>query len=85
MPEKGGNRLIPAPDYMVDALKLRNQDTRVSGDSLQTCGDRCWPDGMQLLFCWPILAVSSQSLVSNDPVVDNWRSKFSVWPYEISS
>ncbi|GFY36635.1 hypothetical protein TNCV_28391 [Trichonephila clavipes] len=25
MREKGGNRLVPGPDYMVDALKLPNQ------------------------------------------------------------
>ncbi|GFS85786.1 hypothetical protein TNCV_2973291 [Trichonephila clavipes] len=28
--EKGGNRLVPGPDYMVDALKLPNQASRVS-------------------------------------------------------
>ncbi|GFW36357.1 uncharacterized protein TNCV_3712771 [Trichonephila clavipes] len=29
MREKGGNRLVPDPDYMVDALKLPNQAPRV--------------------------------------------------------
>ncbi|GFX08779.1 hypothetical protein TNCV_4227991 [Trichonephila clavipes] len=37
MPEKGGNHLVPGPDYMADALKLLNQAPRVSGESLQTC------------------------------------------------
>ncbi|GFX93330.1 hypothetical protein TNCV_151361 [Trichonephila clavipes] len=37
MREKGGNRLVPDPDYMVDALKLPNQSPRVSDESLQTC------------------------------------------------
>ncbi|GFW67419.1 hypothetical protein TNCV_3390901 [Trichonephila clavipes] len=31
---------------------------------------RC-PDGTQHLFCWPILAVSGQSLASNGPVVNS--------------
>ncbi|GFX59144.1 hypothetical protein TNCV_936591 [Trichonephila clavipes] len=31
MREKGGNRLVPGPDYRVDALKLSNQAPRVSG------------------------------------------------------
>ncbi|GFV22686.1 hypothetical protein TNCV_2078761 [Trichonephila clavipes] len=35
MREKGGNRLVPGPDYMVDALKLPNQVPRGSGESLQ--------------------------------------------------
>ncbi|GFW76288.1 hypothetical protein TNCV_1580671 [Trichonephila clavipes] len=30
MREKGDNRLVPGPDYMVDALKLQNQAPRVS-------------------------------------------------------
>ncbi|GFV64629.1 hypothetical protein TNCV_850781 [Trichonephila clavipes] len=69
--KKGGNRLVPGPDYMVDALKLPNQAPRVSGESLQTyMAWRC-PDGTQHLFCWPILAVSGQSLASNGPVVDS--------------
>ncbi|GFV14525.1 hypothetical protein TNCV_721131 [Trichonephila clavipes] len=68
--EKGGNHLVPGSDYTVDALKLPNQASRVSGKSLQTrvvwrCSDRT-----QHLFCWPILAVSGQSLASNGPVVD---------------
>lgn len=28
VPEKGGNRLVPGPDSMVDALKLPNQAGR---------------------------------------------------------
>ncbi|GFW06301.1 hypothetical protein TNCV_37751 [Trichonephila clavipes] len=54
---------------MVDALKLPNQAARVSSESLQTCVAWRCPDGIQHLFCWPILAVSGQSLVSNGPVV----------------
>ncbi|GFS98961.1 hypothetical protein TNCV_3896511 [Trichonephila clavipes] len=71
MREKGGNRLVSGPDLMVDALKLPNQATRVSGESLQTClAWRC-PDGTQYFFCWSILAVSGKSLVSKGPVVDS--------------
>ncbi|GFT29648.1 hypothetical protein TNCV_4890801 [Trichonephila clavipes] len=56
---------------MVDALKLPHHASRVSGESLQTwVAWRC-PDGTQHLFCWPILAVSGQSLASNGPVVDS--------------
>ncbi|GFW44275.1 hypothetical protein TNCV_1747041 [Trichonephila clavipes] len=66
---KGGNRLVPGPDYMVDALKLPNQVPRVSGESLHTCEAWCCLDGTQHLFCWKILAVSGRSLASNGPVV----------------
>ncbi|GFS74474.1 hypothetical protein TNCV_458261 [Trichonephila clavipes] len=69
MREKGGNRLEPGPDYMVEALKLPKQTLRVFGESLQTCMAWCCPDGTQHLFCWPILAVSGQSLASNSPVL----------------
>ncbi|GFV94836.1 hypothetical protein TNCV_1028341 [Trichonephila clavipes] len=71
MREKGGNSLVLRPDYMVDALKFPNQAPRFSGDSIQTCVAWRCPDGTQHLFCWPILAVSSQSLASNCPVVDS--------------
>ncbi|GFU45847.1 hypothetical protein TNCV_29351 [Trichonephila clavipes] len=71
MRNKGGDRLVPGPDYMVDALKLFNQAPRVSGKSLQTCVAWCCPDGTQHLFCWPVLAVSGQSLASNSSVVDS--------------
>ncbi|GFW88449.1 hypothetical protein TNCV_3552191 [Trichonephila clavipes] len=71
MREKGGNCLVPGTDYMVDALKLYNQASRVSGESLQKCVAWRCPDGAQHLFCWPILAVPSQSLASNGPVTDN--------------
>ncbi|GFY18555.1 hypothetical protein TNCV_2397801 [Trichonephila clavipes] len=71
MREKGGNHLVPGPDYMVDVLKLPNQASRVSGESLQTCVAWRCPDGTQHLFCWPILAVSGQSLASNGPIVDS--------------
>ncbi|GFU25814.1 hypothetical protein TNCV_5103741 [Trichonephila clavipes] len=54
---------------MVDAVKLPNQAPRVSGESLQTCVAWRCPDGTQHLFCWPILAVSGQSLALNGPVV----------------
>ncbi|GFS95370.1 hypothetical protein TNCV_409571 [Trichonephila clavipes] len=62
MREKGGNRLVPGPDYMVDALKFPNQAPRVSGESLQMCVAWRCPDGTQHIFCWPILAISGQSL-----------------------
>ncbi|GFW26463.1 hypothetical protein TNCV_1164001 [Trichonephila clavipes] len=55
MQEKGGNRLVPGPDYMVDALKLPNQAPKVSGESLQTYLPWRCPDGTQH-FCWPILS-----------------------------
>ncbi|GFX15736.1 hypothetical protein TNCV_2132221 [Trichonephila clavipes] len=71
MREKGGNRLVPGPNYMVDALKLSNQALRASGDSVQTCVAWRCQDGTQHLFCWPILAISGQSLASNGPVVDS--------------
>ncbi|GFY11670.1 hypothetical protein TNCV_4231391 [Trichonephila clavipes] len=71
MREKGDHRLVPGPDFMGDALKLPNQDPRDSGESLQkSVAWRC-PDGTQHRFCWPILAISGQSLVSNGPVVDS--------------
>ncbi|GFW30086.1 hypothetical protein TNCV_1053971 [Trichonephila clavipes] len=69
MPEKGGNRLVQGPEYMVDALKLSNQAPRVSGESLQMCVAWRCPDRTQHLFCLPILAVSGQSLASNSPIV----------------
>ncbi|GFT79375.1 hypothetical protein TNCV_603981 [Trichonephila clavipes] len=68
---KGGNRLVPGPDYMVDVLKLPNQALKVSGESLQTCVTWRCPDGSQRLFGWLILAVYGQSLASNGPVVDS--------------
>ncbi|GFU23141.1 hypothetical protein TNCV_3515801 [Trichonephila clavipes] len=54
----------------MDALKLPNQASRVSGESLQTCANRRCPDGTQHLFCLPILTVSGQSIASNNPAVD---------------
>ncbi|GFX61298.1 hypothetical protein TNCV_1171371 [Trichonephila clavipes] len=71
MQEKGGNRLMPGPDYMMDALKFPKQAPRVSGESLQACMTWCCPDGTGHFFCWAILDVSSQSLASNGPVVDS--------------
>ncbi|GFV66950.1 hypothetical protein TNCV_1264361 [Trichonephila clavipes] len=68
--EKGVNRLISGPDYMVDALKLSKQAPRISDKSLQTCVAWRCPDGIDL-FCWPILAISGQSLASNGPVVNS--------------
>ncbi|GFY01716.1 hypothetical protein TNCV_1467081 [Trichonephila clavipes] len=56
---------------MADALKRSNQAPKVSGESLQTCVPWHCPDGTQHFFCWPILAVSGQSLASNGPVVDS--------------
>ncbi|GFW14199.1 hypothetical protein TNCV_3547881 [Trichonephila clavipes] len=69
MREKGGNRLVPGPDYMVDALKLSNQAQRASSKLVHTCVAWRCPDGTQHLFSCPILAVSGQSLASNGPVV----------------
>ncbi|GFV46375.1 hypothetical protein TNCV_3232641 [Trichonephila clavipes] len=71
MREKGGNRLVPCPEFMVDAVKLSNQAPRVSGESLQTCVAWRCPDGTQHLFCWLITAVFGQLLASNGPVVDS--------------
>ncbi|GFS74696.1 hypothetical protein TNCV_3978281 [Trichonephila clavipes] len=71
MQEKGGNRLEPGPDYMVDALKLPSQAPRGSGESLQKCVAWRCPDEAQHLYCCPILAISGLSLASNGPVVDN--------------
>ncbi|GFV77650.1 hypothetical protein TNCV_616701 [Trichonephila clavipes] len=71
MREKGDNRLVSGPDYMVDALKLPNQAPRSSGESLQKCVFWRFLDGTQHLFCWPILAISSPSLASNGSVVDS--------------
>ncbi|GFT29248.1 hypothetical protein TNCV_3588341 [Trichonephila clavipes] len=71
MRERDVNRLVPGPDYMVDALKLPNEAPRVSGESLQTCVVWRCRDGTQHFVCCPILAVSSQSLVSNGSVVDS--------------
>ncbi|GFW97645.1 hypothetical protein TNCV_685151 [Trichonephila clavipes] len=71
MREKGCNRLVPGLDYMVDALQLPNQAPRVSGESLQTSVAWRCSYGTQHFFCWPILAVSSQSPASNGPVVDS--------------
>ncbi|GFX66563.1 hypothetical protein TNCV_1794741 [Trichonephila clavipes] len=76
MREKGGNRLVPGLDYMVDTFKLPNQAPRGSGESLEKCVSWHCPDGTQHLFCWPILAIFGQSIASNSPVVD--RSEFSV-------
>ncbi|GFX99115.1 hypothetical protein TNCV_2492961 [Trichonephila clavipes] len=55
MREKGGNHLVPGPDYMTDALKLPNQAPRGSGESIQTCVAWRCHDGAQHLFCWPFL------------------------------
>ncbi|GFX31750.1 hypothetical protein TNCV_170831 [Trichonephila clavipes] len=69
--KKGGNPLVPDVHYMVDALKLPNQAPRGSGESLQKCMFARCPDGTQHLFCWPILVISGQSLVSNGPVIES--------------
>ncbi|GFX50706.1 hypothetical protein TNCV_2722921 [Trichonephila clavipes] len=69
--EKGGNILVPGPDYKADELKLPNQAPRGSGQSLQKCVAWRCPGGTQHIFCWPILAISGQSLASNGPVVDS--------------
>ncbi|GFV92341.1 hypothetical protein TNCV_3949511 [Trichonephila clavipes] len=51
MREKGGNRLVPGLDCIVDALKLPNQAPRVSGESLLTSVAWRCPDGTLHLFC----------------------------------
>ncbi|GFY23198.1 hypothetical protein TNCV_3764381 [Trichonephila clavipes] len=56
---------------MVDALKPSNQAPRNFGESIQTCVAWRCPEGTQHLFCWPILAISGQSLASNGPVVNS--------------
>ncbi|GFW89444.1 hypothetical protein TNCV_3967341 [Trichonephila clavipes] len=71
MREKSGNRLVPSLDYMVDALKLLNQAPRGYGELLQKYMFWRCPDGTQYILCWPILAISGQSLDSNGPVVDS--------------
>ncbi|GFY21416.1 transposable element Tc1 transposase [Trichonephila clavipes] len=64
-------KLVPGPDYTVDALKLPNEAPRGSRESLQKCVAWRCPDETQHLFCWPILVISGQSLASNGPVVDS--------------
>lgn len=71
MTKTDGNRLVPGPDYKVDASKPPNQAPGVSSESLQTCVAWRCPDGTQHLFCWPILAATGQSLASNGPIVDS--------------
>ncbi|GFX11878.1 hypothetical protein TNCV_2996621 [Trichonephila clavipes] len=56
---------------MVNALKLLNQAPRGSDESLQKCVSWRCLDGAQHLFCWPMLAISGQSLASNGPVIDS--------------
>ncbi|GFV27337.1 hypothetical protein TNCV_3795321 [Trichonephila clavipes] len=56
---------------MVDALKPPNQARRESGESLQKCVAWRCPDETQHLLSFPTLAISSQSLDSNGPVVDS--------------
>ncbi|GFU95705.1 hypothetical protein TNCV_4823321 [Trichonephila clavipes] len=43
----------------------------VSGESLQMCVVWLCPDGSQHLLCWPIMAISGQSLTLNGPVDDS--------------
>ncbi|GFX54413.1 hypothetical protein TNCV_3825121 [Trichonephila clavipes] len=71
MLEKGIIHLVPDTYYAVDALKPPNQASRVSGESLQTCMNKPCLDGVQHLFCWPILVLSVQTLASNCPVIDS--------------
>ncbi|GFT75905.1 hypothetical protein TNCV_2098431 [Trichonephila clavipes] len=48
--DKDGKSLVLCPGYMLDALKLPNQDPRVSGESLHTCMAMHCPDGTQKPF-----------------------------------
>ncbi|GFW39200.1 hypothetical protein TNCV_1831901 [Trichonephila clavipes] len=85
MREKGGNRLVPGSDYMVDSIQLPNQAPRVSGESLQErVAWRC-PDGKQPLFCWSILAVSGQLLALNGPVDDSRDLNLVIGPTEATN
>ncbi|GFX83673.1 hypothetical protein TNCV_349371 [Trichonephila clavipes] len=52
-------------------IKTSQPSSESQGESLQKCVVWHCPDGTQLLFCWPILVVSGQSLASNGPVVDS--------------
>ncbi|GFU54136.1 hypothetical protein TNCV_3617981 [Trichonephila clavipes] len=81
---KGGNRLVRGTDYMLDALKPSNKAPRFSGESLQTYMAWCCPDGTHL-FCWPFLAVSSQSQVSNGPVIDSNYLNLVISPTEATN
>ncbi|GFW34117.1 hypothetical protein TNCV_287991 [Trichonephila clavipes] len=83
MREKGGNRLGPGADGIVDELKLPNQAPRVPGESLQTCVVWRCPDGTKH-FCSPIMAVSGQSLASNGPVVDSRDLNLVFGPTEVT-
>ncbi|GFW24041.1 hypothetical protein TNCV_4950851 [Trichonephila clavipes] len=71
MREKGGNRLVPGPDYMVDALKLPNKVPRVSDESLQTCVVWRYPERIHHIFQLSILGLSGQLLALNGSVVDS--------------
>ncbi|GIZ02780.1 hypothetical protein CEXT_19481 [Caerostris extrusa] len=59
-------------------IKTSQLSSGVSGESLWMCAAWYCPDGTQHLSYWPILAVSGQSLASNNLVIE--RSEFSVWP-----
>ncbi|GFT67124.1 uncharacterized protein TNCV_782831 [Trichonephila clavipes] len=69
MREKEGNRLVPGPAYMVDALNFPN---KLPG-FLTSQYRHVWPGVVLMEYntCWQLLDVSSQSLASNGPVVDN--------------
>ncbi|GFV64215.1 hypothetical protein TNCV_4338891 [Trichonephila clavipes] len=71
MREKDQNRLVPGPDYVVDALKFPNQAPRGYGKLQHKSMTWCCPDGKHLYLCWLILAVFGQSLALNGPVVDS--------------
>ncbi|GFU65962.1 transposable element Tcb1 transposase [Trichonephila clavipes] len=58
MPRRCDNRLAPGLDCMMDTLKLPNEASRVSGESLQKCVVWRCSDETQRLFFWPILGVS---------------------------
>ncbi|GFT49532.1 DUF1758 domain-containing protein [Trichonephila clavipes] len=54
MQEKVGNRLVPGPNYMVDALKLPNQAPRGSGESKQNPTKYSVESSRPLVLVWPL-------------------------------
>ncbi|GFT23433.1 hypothetical protein TNCV_2016901 [Trichonephila clavipes] len=64
MREKGDNRLVPGPDYMVDALKLPNHAPRVSGESLQNPAKYTVEPSWPLALFWPPFQLLHRTLTT---------------------
>ncbi|GFS85640.1 hypothetical protein TNCV_1082851 [Trichonephila clavipes] len=64
MREKGGNRLVPGPDYIVDALKLPNQAPRDSGESLQNPTKYAVEPSWPLVLDWPPFELLHRTLTT---------------------